>query len=1008
MFVYDDAEEIQMKYLSPFRRIFALALALVLWITALPALAESYPFVGFTTASLRLRQRPSDTSDVLITIPSGDAVIITGESGNYYIALYEGKQGYAMKSYITTGQGAAQQPAAPSAPVAPQSTQAPATPYTLLYAGNQGAAVRALQEALEELGFYSGKIDGDFGSGTKNAVISFQRQNGLTQTGTADGALQQLLFEGKPKNAKGKAVSVKTVSYLEGALIQSGSTGEAVEKLQTRLKELGYYTATVDGDCGSGTVNAIKKFQKKAGLSQTGKADATTQALLYSLSAPHANATATPKPTATPTPIPTNKPTPIPEATYPFTTYTLTSVNMRKGPSTDTARLATLSAGVEIVVLSMDGDFLHINYQNKTGYVMSQYVKVPTQYLPGKDLAGDNEAWQHYPYLQLGSKGRHVALLKEALNELGFYSGAFDEEFDSRLVTALKNFQKQNGIRQDGVATPEVQQLIFEGKPKNNKGKATNIKLLPPIEGYEMKLNDKGEAVMELQQMLRQLGHYDGAYSMTFDTATQKAVKAFQKAHTLTVDGVVGKKTWTLLTALAAVPTPAPNNGNQPLIQPANTPLTEQNVIVMQNGTRGMAVTRLQQRLVELGYYTCTPDGIYNSDDIAAVKAFQRKNGLKIDGIAGLDTQLALYADTALPATSAAMPAATPAPTPVPTPVPSYETLRIGSKGTAVAAMQQKLKELGYYTGQLDGLFGTGTARSVTLFQRANNLDADGVAGEKTLKKLYSGQVLSVATPAPTKKPAGSTNTGSSNPLSSSVTLLQSGDKGENVRAMQQRLVDLGYLATADGVFGVRTYNAVVAFQRRNGLTADGLAGKMTLNRLFSSAATAAQDSLIPSLPNQGVLPEPEEITFKAPDPAEVRYANWFTEIRARARLMPDVVIYDPDSGLHFNLHMFSFGKHADSEPPTAADTEILYQINGKDNWDPKYVWVIFSDGRVYIASIHSNGHTVDHTSDNNMVGHICLHFPRIMSEAEATGPYAVRHQKEILYGWELTQAKIR
>ena len=47
----------------------------------------------------------------------------------------------------------------------------------------------------------------------------------------------------------------------------------------------------------------------------------------------------------------------------------------------------------------------------------------------------------------------------------------------------------------------------------------------------------------------------------------------------------------------------------------------------------------------------------------------------------------------------------------------------------------------------------------------------------------------------------------------------------------------------------------------------------------------------------------------------------------------------------------------------------------------------------------------MDHTSGNNLVGHICLHFPRVMSEAEATGPYAVSHQKEILWGWELTQA---
>ncbi|MBE5786574.1 MAG: hypothetical protein E7324_03445, partial [Clostridiales bacterium] len=439
---------------------------------------------------------------------------------------------------------------------------------------------------------------------------------------------------------------------------------------------------------------------------------------------------------------------------------------------------------------------------------------------------------------------------------------------------------------------------------------------------------------------------------------------------------------------------------------PTNTPLTEQNVIVMQNGTRGQAVERLQERLVALGYYNITPDGIYNSNDISAVREFQRKNGLKVDGIAGLETQLVLYSDSALPATSAALPKPTAAPKVTPAPTPAItETLRIGSKGQAVVSLQQRLKQLGYYNGEADGLFGTGTARSVTLFQRANNLDADGVAGEKTLKKLYSNTVLSVATPKPTAKP--STPSAPTTQGSTNVTLKMK-SKGTEVKNLQLRLMELGYLNSADGIFGVQTYNAVAAFQRKNGLTADGVAGKMTLSRLYSSAALGNGNSIL--LPTPPSVPEEEETApgFKAPDPSEVRYANWFTEIRSRARLMPDVVIYDPDSGLHFNLHMFSFGKHADSEPPTKEDTEILYQINGKDSWDPKYVWVIFTDGRVYIASIHSNGHTVDHTNDNGMTGHICLHFPRIMSEAEATGPYAVRHQKEILYGWQLTQAKIR
>jgi len=202
-----------------------------------------------------------------------------------------------------------------------------------------------------------------------------------------------------------------------------------------------------------------------------------------------------------------------------------------------------------------------------------------------------------------------------------------------------------------------------------------------------------------------------------------------------------------------------------------------------------------------------------------------------------------------------------------------------------------------------------------------------------------------------------------------------------------------------------------VAFQKKNGLSADGVAGSKTQNKLYSSSAISASGSIISTPvqnPSSGTSSGTVSGGFQAPSASQVRYANWYTEIRARAKLMPDVVIYDPDTGLHYNLHMFSFGKHADAEPPTKQDVEIMNQIIGEDDWGPKYVWVIFSDGRVYIGSTHSKGHTVDHDGDNGLTGHICLHFPRIMSEAEATGPYAVSHQKEILWGWELTQAMIR
>ncbi|MBR2053728.1 MAG: peptidoglycan-binding protein, partial [Clostridia bacterium] len=424
--------------------------------------------------------------------------------------------------------------------------------------------------------------------------------------------------------------------------------------------------------------------------------------------------------------------------------------------------------------------------------------------------------------------------------------------------------------------------------------------------------------------------------------------------------------------------------------------LTEENVIIMQNGTRGQAVVRLQERLMELGYYSCEADGIYDSNEMTAVRAFQKRNGLKADGIAGLDTQRKLYSTGALPAENANVTL----PTPIPFVTPDVTVvLRNGSCGEYVRLLQERLSVLGYYDSPVDGDYGSGTLRAVVTFQQYHGLDADGVAGKKTQELLYSNKAKTYEEAKPTPKPTATPKPNTStNTNTSANTLLKKGDRGDAVRRLQQRLKDLGYLDSADGVYGPKTVSAVTAFQRRNSLSADGIAGSKTQDKLYSSAAISASGTTINTPVQNPGISSGNPGSFVPPKASEVRYANWYTEIRSRARLMPDVVIYDPDSGLHYNLHMFSFGKHADAEPPTKQDVEIMNRIIGESSWSPKYVWVIFSDGRVYIASTHSNGHTVDHDSDNGLNGHICLHFPRIMSEAEATGPYAVSHQKEILW----------
>ena len=79
----------------------------------------------------------------------------------------------------------------------------------------------------------------------------------------------------------------------------------------------------------------------------------------------------------------------------------------------------------------------------------------------------------------------------------------------------------------------------------------------------------------------------------------------------------------------------------------------------------------------------------------------------------------------------------TPTPTPAMT-ASTSSTLRTGASGAAVKQLQQRLKELGYYTGSVDGSYGAGTASAVKDFQAANNLGADGVAGSKTQEAMYS------------------------------------------------------------------------------------------------------------------------------------------------------------------------------------------------------------------------------------------------------------------------------
>ena len=173
--------------------------------------------------------------------------------------------------------------------------------------------------------------------------------------------------------------------------------------------------------------------------------------------------------------------------------------------------------------------------------------------------------------------------------------------------------------------------------------------------------------------------------------------------------------------------------------------------------------------------------------------------------------------------------------------------LRQGSKGSAVAELQQLLQSKGFYTGKIDGDFGIGTANAVLKFQKAQGLTTDGIVGSSSWKVLRTvSQPPSVALP----------------------TLLI-GSQGASVAQAQQLLKAKGYYdGSIDGDFGIKTRDAIAAFQRANGLTVDGKVGEKTWQKLQAPAIaqTPSQPPTItveivrppvttPTTPNPNVSP---------------------------------------------------------------------------------------------------------------------------------------------------------
>ena len=405
--------------------------------------------------------------------------------------------------------------------------------------------------------------------------------------------------------------------------------------------------------------------------------------------------------------------------------------------------------------------------------------------------------------------GLHVLALEKALAQLG-YEVTPDRFFGWQTQKALSDFQSENGLPSSGAldagtiaaiqrqlpsaseAQPPVE-AAAEAEPARSRPhpEAEAEVSAPPAEaaqGSEDRLRQvfglesegeggsaefrplgpesEGIAVRDLQRRLRAAGQ-DLRADGKFGPATTAALERFQREHGLEPSGTLDAETDAALTDAARAPRVA-------------------------EGDSGAAARRLQEALRRRGA-RLSADGQFGPKSVAALKSFQRESGLEPTGVADAATWEAL------------------------------DTLRRGDRGDDVRELQEALNRVRAAQGKdpitVDGRFGPGTEEAIQELQAELGEPESGQVSPQLQRSLRRANLQGIVAEAEAsereKAPVGG---------------LAEGDRGEQVKALQQELRRHGIPLNPDGNFGPGTRQALERFQRENDLPVTGRADEATLN----------------------------------------------------------------------------------------------------------------------------------------------------------------------------------
>ncbi len=367
--------------------------------------------------------------------------------------------------------------------------------------------------------------------------------------------------------------------------------------------------------------------------------------------------------------------------------------------------------------------------------------------------------------------------------------------------------------------------------------RTNNIQAIPQsYPGSPLRQGDSGTAVFTLQRQLNRIAKdypFFGKLTVdgVFGPRMASTVKTFQRQFNLTADGVVGRQTWYKISYIYVSVKDLAELTSEGETSSGTLSDGSWGGTALRTGSTGSAVEQVQFWLNTLAQYesalpSLAVDGRYGAATASAVRAFQRRYGLTVDGVVGRETWNAIYNEFRSIQSDNGTPNAYPG-----------TALREGASGQNVRLVQFWLKIAHTVYSRLndltvDGKFGAATTAAVKRFQTYFSLTSDGVVGRTTWNKLYEVY-----------------NDIANKLLSSSLRpgeypgILRRGSSGTAVRELQFYLYLLSAYESSipavgiDGSFGAATENAVRAYQRFAGLTVDGIVGRATWESLYGKAS---------------------------------------------------------------------------------------------------------------------------------------------------------------------------